>query len=195
MNKILQFPPVRIIIAVVLVGIGITVGQTLLDLLRTAFSITNLGLANVLAFVLITPATYFAYWIYVRSIERRDLTELSSSNAFQEIGLGALIGFGLFSFIIAILWLLGFYRVNGIDFVLLSLVGALADAFVSAFAQELIFRAVIYRMTEEWLGTWWALMISALLFGLIHLSSAGATLFSALSERSRLESFSPRLMH
>src|SRR6266511_3798655 len=181
MNKILQFPPVRIIIAVVLVGIGITVGQTLLDLLRTAFSITNLGLANVLAFVLITPATYFAYWIYVRSIERRDLTELSSSNAFQEIGLGALIGFGLFSFIIAILWLLGFYRVNGIDFVLLSLVGALADAFVSAFAQELIFRAVIYRMTEEWLGTWWALMISALLFGLIHLSSAVATLFSALS--------------
>jgi len=181
MNKILQFPLVRIIIAVVLVGIGITVGQTILNLLRGAFSITNIGLANLLAFVVITPATYFAYWIYVRSIERRDLSELSSSNALQEIGLGTLIGFGLFSFIIAILWLFGFYHVNGIDFALLSFIGALIGAFVSAFAQELIFRAVIYRITEEWLGTWWALVISALLFGLIHLSSAGATIFSALS--------------
>src|SRR5512141_756588 len=45
----------------------------------------------------------------------------------------------------------------------------------------MIFRAVIYRITEEWLGTWWALLISALLFGLIHLSSAGATIFSALA--------------
>ncbi len=181
MKKILQFPLIRIIIAVVSVGIGITVGETILNLLRTAYSITNIGLANLLAFVLVTPVTYFAYWIYVRYIERRDLTELGRSNAFQEIGLGSLIGFGLFSFIIAILWLLGFYRVNGIDFALLSFIGALIGAFVSAFAQELIFRAVIYRITEEWLGTWWALVISALLFGLIHLSSAGATIFSALA--------------
>src|SRR5689334_1628853 len=105
MNKFLQFPLVRIMIAVVSVGIGITVGQTLLNLLRTAFSITNIGLANLLAFVLVMPPTYFAYWIYVRYIEKRELTELGSPNAFREIGLGSLIGFGLFSFIIAILWL------------------------------------------------------------------------------------------
>jgi membrane protease YdiL (CAAX protease family) len=181
MNKFFQFPLVRIIIAMLFVGVGIAIGQTILNLLRSGLSITNIGLANLLAFVLVTPATYFAYWIYVRYLEKRELTELGSSNAFQEIGLGSLIGFGLFSFIIAILWLLGFYRVNGINFVVLSLIGALVGAFVSAFAQELIFRAVIYRITEEWLGTWWALLISALLFGLIHLSSAGATILSALS--------------
>ncbi len=181
MNKILKFPPVCIIMAVMLVGIGITIGQTLLTLLRGAFSITNTGLANVLAFILVTPVTYFAYWISVHYIEKRELTELGGSDAFQEIGLGSLIGFGSFSFIIAILWLFGFYRVDGIDFVLLSFIGALIGAFVSAFAQELIFRAIIYRITEEWLGTWWALVISTTLFGLIHLSSAGATIFSALA--------------
>jgi len=57
----------------------------------------------------------------------------------------------------------------------------LLGAFVSGFVQELLFRAVIYRITEEWLGTWWALGISAILFGLIHLTSAGATIFSALA--------------
>jgi membrane protease YdiL (CAAX protease family) len=181
MNKILQFPLVRIIIAIVLVGIGITLGQTILNLSRTAFSITNTGTANLIALVFVIPATYFAYWIYVHYIEKRDLIELGWSKALQEIGLGSLIGFGLCSFIIVILWLLGFYQVNGIDFILFSLIGALAGAFVSGFAQELLFRAVIYRITEEWLGTWWALLTSALLFGLIHLLSAGATIFSALA--------------
>jgi len=181
MNKVLQFPIVRVIIAVLFVGIGITVGQTILNLLRSTFSIRNTGLANLLALVLVTPTVYFAYRLYVHYIEKRDLTELGTSHAFQEIGLGSLIGFGLFGFIIVLLWLLGFYYVNGINFVLVSLIGSLVGALVSAFAQELIFRAVIYRITEEWLGTWWALLISVLLFGLIHLSSAGATLFSVLA--------------
>src|SRR6185295_8208999 len=110
MNKVLQFPVVRIVIAVLFVGIGLIVGQTVLNLLRSILSITNTGLANLLAFVLITPATYFAYWIFVRYVEKREMTELGSVNAAQEFGVGSLMGFGLFSCVIAILWLLGFYR-------------------------------------------------------------------------------------
>jgi CAAX protease family protein len=181
MSKIIQFPIIRIIIAVLFVGVGIAVGQIVLNVLRSAFSITNTGAANLLAFVLVTPATYFAYKMYVRYIEQRDMLELGFSNVFRELGLGSLIGFGLFGSVIVILWLFGFYRVSGADFVWLSLLGALIGAFVSAFAQELIFRVIIYRLTEEWLGTWWALAISAILFGLIHLSTPGATIFSALA--------------
>ena len=181
MNKILQFPIIRIIVAILFVGVGIALGQIVLNLLRTALSITNTGIANILAFVLITPITYYAYWLYVRLVEKREMTELGFSNALQELGLGTLIGFGLFASIIVILWLMGFYRVSGFEFALLALVGALLGAFVSALAQELIFRAIIYRITEEWLGTWWALGISALLFGLIHITSAGTTIFSAIA--------------
>lgn len=181
MNKIIQFPLVRIIIAILFVVIGITVGQTILNLLRSAFSITNTGLANLLAFFLVIPLVYLAYWMYVHYVEKRDLTELGFSNALQEFGIGSLVGFGLFSLVIAILWLLGIYRVTGLNLIWLSFIGALAGALVSAFAQELIFRAVLYRITEEWLGTWWAVAISAILFGLLHLTSAGATLFSALA--------------
>jgi membrane protease YdiL (CAAX protease family) len=181
MRNALQFPLIRIIAAVLIVGIGVVVGQIILNLLRSAFSITNTGVANLLAFILLTPATYFAYWIYVRAIEKRDLSELEFTGASREFGSGSLTGFGLFGFVIAILWLLGLYRVNGIDFILSALIGALLGAFVSALAQELIFRAVIYRITEEWFGTWWALAISAFLFGLIHLTSSGATIFSAVA--------------
>ena len=59
MNKILQFHLIRILIAVLFLGIGIVVGQAALSLLRSAFSITNTGLANLLAFVIVTPAVYF----------------------------------------------------------------------------------------------------------------------------------------
>ena len=181
MNKILQFPLVRIILALMLVVVGITLGQTLLNLLRSAFSITNTGIANLLALVLVVPATYFAYWIYVRYIEKRALTELGRVNATREFGFGIWIGLGLFSLVIAALWFLGFYHIEGVDFVLSALVGALFGAFVSAFVQEVIFRGVIYRITEEWLGTWWAVAISTILFGLIHLTNAGATVFSTLA--------------
>ena len=59
--------------------------------------------------------------------------------------------------------------------------GSAAGALVSAFAQELIFRAIVFRITEEWLGIWWALAVSTLLFGLIHLTQAGASLLSSLA--------------
>jgi CAAX protease family protein len=181
MNKVLQFPLVRIIVAVLFVGIGILVGQTVLNLLRSAFLITNIGLANLLAFILITPIIYFAYWMYVRYLEKRKLFELGLSNALQEFGLGSLIGFDLFAFGIGILWLFGFYRVIGFELVWISLISALVGALVSAFVQELIFRGIIYRIVEEWLGARWAVAISMLLFGLIHLTSSGATIFSALA--------------
>ena len=181
MRNVIQFPLVRIIIAVVFVGIGLLGGQTLLSHVRSALAITNTGLANLLAFVLITPITYFAYRIYVRAVEKRETTELRGPHAAGEFGLGSFLGLGLFTFLMAILWGLGFYRVTGLHLAWLSLIGTLAGAFVSAFVQELIFRAIVYRITEQWLGIWWALAISAVLFGLIHLTSAGASLLSALA--------------
>ena len=186
MSKLLIIPPIRIIIAILFVGVAIVIGQVVLNFLRSVFSITNTGVANLLSLALLTPATYFAYRTYFRLVEKRDLTELSRVNMFYEFALGSLIGFGLigfglFALVIAILSLLGFYRVTGVDSVGQLVIAALASAFVSAFVQELIFRTVIYRITEEWLGTWWVLAISAILFGLIHLTSPGAALFSALA--------------
>jgi len=179
MGKIVKFPIVRMIVAVLCVGTGILVGQMALNFLRLVFSISDPGLTNLLAFLLVAPAAYFGYWLYVRHVERRHLHELERSGALREFGLGAFLGLGLFSLVMGVLWILGYYRISGVNFILLSLIGALVGALVSAFAQELIFRAIIYRITEEWLGTWWAVAVSALLFGLIHLSSSGATIVSA----------------
>lgn len=180
MRKFTQFPLVRIVIATLFVGVGLAIGQIVLNRLRSVFSITDTAVASLLAFLLFIPITYLTYWTYVRFVERRGLAELGIKHSLQEFGLGSLTGFGLFTSVIVTLWVCGYYRVSGSSFALLSLAGALAGALASAFAQELIFRAIVYRITEEWLGTWPAVATSALLFGLIHLSSAGATFLSAL---------------
>lgn len=181
MNKFLQSTVVRIFIAVILVGAATAIGQVLLNLLRQIFSIQDSAVTNLLAFVLIPPLTYYAYRFYVRWLEKRRMTELSFSKAWKEFGIGAFIGLALFSLVILILWLSGYYRVINVGLISLTVFGSLLGALVSAWVQELIFRATIYRIIEAWLGTWWALAISALLFGLIHLSSEGATLVSALA--------------
>ena len=181
MKKFLGFPVVRIFIAILMVGTAVAIGQIILNLLRTVLSIKDPAVANLLAFVIITPLAYFAYSLFVQRLEKREMSELGSSKAWSEFGIGALLGFGLFSLIIVLLWLLGYYQITGFEIVFLTLSGTLLGSFTSAWVQELIFRAAIYRISEDWLGTWWALGISALLFGVIHLSSAGATLFSALA--------------
>jgi len=181
MNRFLQFPIVRIFIAIIFVGAATAIGQILLNLLRQVLSIQDPAVANILAFLLLPPLTYFAYWSYIRWLEKREMTELGFPKAWKELGIGALIGFGLFSLVILVLGLSGYYRMINVELISLALFGSLLGALVSAWVQELVFRAVIYRITEAWLGTWWALAISALLFGLIHLSSEGATLVSALA--------------
>jgi len=181
MNKLLQFPLVRIVVAILFIAIGFIAAQLALNFLRPALSIADTGTAQILAFILFAPLTYFAYSLYIRLVEKREISEFGLSNALQEFGFGALIGFGLFTSIIIVLWLMDLYHMSGFAFIVIPFIGALLGAFVSGLVQELIFRAVIYRITEEWLGTWWALGISALLFGLIHLTSEGATILSALS--------------
>jgi len=116
----------------------------------------------------------------VRLIEKRPITELSGPGAPNELGLGLLVGLGLFSIIIAILWALGYYRVTGMNSWLV-LIPAIVANVPSGFIQEVIFRGVVFRITRESLGMWWALGISSILFGLIHILSATATLQSVVA--------------
>ena len=180
MNKFLKFPLVRIILAVLIVGLGLIVGQFLLTTVRSLISLPAAS-ANILALLLIAPLLLIAYQKYVHWIEKRTPEEIGLNGMASEWAIGALIGFILFALVIGILWLLGVYRSTGLSFSWLVLIGAACGALISALAQELIFRAIIFRITESWLGTWWAVLISALFFGLIHLTQEGATLVSALA--------------
>jgi membrane protease YdiL (CAAX protease family) len=120
-----------------------------------------------------------AYLILVKLIERRALTELAPRSVLPQGLLGVLLGLVLFSAVVTVLWLAGSYHVTSIRpdapwFGALLVVGLGAGI-----GEEIMFRGVLFRIVEEGLGTWWALAISALLFGAIHIANPGATLWSS----------------
>jgi membrane protease YdiL (CAAX protease family) len=120
------------------------------------------------------------YWLFVRWMEHRPVSELSLRRAPLAIPAGVLIGLGLFSATIAILSLMGVAHVG--NFVPgQALLAAINMAILSAIGEEIIFRGVVFRIFEEMFGTVVALMVSAGFFGLIHMGNHGATVMSGVA--------------
>jgi membrane protease YdiL (CAAX protease family) len=172
----------RILLAAVLVGGAVAVAQVVVKLLRGVFSLGDaVPAVYYLAYLLVSVlVAYFVYRSYVRLVEKRAVSELSGAGASKELGIGALVGLGLIAVIVGVLWVLGYYRIVGTNaftvvFVLVANDGA------GAFVEEIILRGIVFRITEERLGTWVALAISVVLFALLHLTSSGATVTSTIA--------------
>lgn len=178
--RILQFPLTRILIAFVFVALAYGLVEVGLLLLGQSLGIASNPFWQLLSALLIVLVAYFAYWAYVRAIERRPLTELSFQGMPRELGAGLLFGFVLFTIVITILWLLGVYHITGVNSVV-ALIPVLALSLVSGFTEEILFRGILFRIIESSLGSWLALIISGIIFGLLHLGNPNATLFGALA--------------
>jgi uncharacterized protein len=120
------------------------------------------------------------YAVLVRMIERREVTELAAPRMVREAGVGLLLGFGLYTSCILVLMALGVYRVDGVEPWQILLPG-LAAPLATAVFEELLFRGGVFRVAEVWFGTWIALVVSALVFGFVHLENDAATIQGILS--------------
>ena len=129
---------------------------------------------------LIVPATVAVYVALVRWLERRPVTELAGPGAARELGVGVLAGAGLFATTIGIIALLGGYTVTGTHPASV-LLPSLVMAVQSGVTEEVVARGILFRVLEEWLGTWAALAISSALFGLGHIGNPHATVWSAVA--------------
>ena len=171
----------RIVLATVLVGGSVAGAQIVVKLLQGVLSLGGAVPAiYYLAYLIVSVlVAYLVYRAYVRLVEKRDVSELSGSGAPTELGLGALIGLGLVTATVTLLWAFGSYTVAGVNSVAVIFV-SLANDGAGAFVEEVILRGVVFRISEERLGTWVALAISVLLFALLHLASPGATVVGAI---------------
>ena len=121
----------------------------------------------------------FLYWGFVRLTERRRVRELGGGRrgAFEGLaGLG--LGAGLFAVIVGVLALVGAYDVLGRDE--WAVVQWSVPVAAVAFREELLFRGVIQRVSEERLGTWLALAFASVWFGLEHADNPNAGLFDGV---------------
>ena len=135
-----------------------------------------LGVPIQIALGLAAIALYLAYGKF---IERRDVTELSTPGLGREWVIGALIGAGLYTACAVILMALGIYKVEGLN-PLAFLIPNLALAIKSGVFEELLFRGVLFRSVEAIFGSWVGILVSSLVFGLLHLLNPDATLGGAI---------------
>jgi membrane protease YdiL (CAAX protease family) len=178
-RRIVLFPVVRIVIGTIFVVGAMLAVQAMraqLDRLIAGGEIASSLFATALSALAVTGA----YLLFVRVVERRAVTELSLRELPRELGLGWLVGGGLFGAVIGLLAALGIYRVEGSG-EWTVLIAGLLFSFGPALFEEMLFRGVWFRVVEEALGSWIALALSALVFGLPHLLNAGGTLQGALA--------------
>ncbi|MGL4199032.1 MAG: lysostaphin resistance A-like protein [Allorhizobium sp.] len=136
-----------------------------------------------IAIAMATLMAAFALLVYaasVRFIEQRAVSELALSAMGRELGFGLFAGAGLYTFCMLILMVLGVYRIEGVNPIVFVL-PSIAMAVSSSVFEELLHRGVIFRNVEELAGSWIALGVSALIFGLRHLGNPDGTLLGALA--------------
>lgn len=122
--------------------------------------------------------SFLVYRWFIRSTEKRALTEFSRHGAGRELGLGLLLGAGLVGSVFALLGLLGVYHLDGANALGAGLLLPLAELILVGLSEEMLFRGIVFRVTEKSLGSGWGIVVSAILFALGHLPNEGVTVLA-----------------
>ena len=148
-------------------------GQAVAAVRGNAWLTLALGVATAAIAILVYS------WV-VRRTERREPSEVAGAGAVARTGRGVLIGFAMCAVVIVNIAFLGGYHVDGFGSATgaLGLFGFMAAAAVT---EELLFRGVLFRLVEERFGTWTSLLLTGLVFGLVHLFNPDAGLWGAIA--------------
>jgi membrane protease YdiL (CAAX protease family) len=171
--RILQFPPVRL----VLLGLPLLYMLALSNGFMEKFAATPLKAIAVT--IAMTALGFALYAGFVRFVERRPVSEFALPQLPRELGIGLLVGAGLYTGSVLVLMVLGVYRIEGLNPVSF-MIPAIALALSSGVFEELLFRGALFRIVEEWLGSWISLVVSSFVFGFVHMLNPAATLTGAL---------------
>jgi membrane protease YdiL (CAAX protease family) len=129
--------------------------------------------------VLTVANMLLVYLSFAYFVERRPVSELALPHMGRELGIGLLLGFGLMTACVLIAMALGIYRIDGLDSWHNLLPTGVALSL--PFFEEMVFRGVVFRILEEKLGSWMALVLSSLVFGGVHMVNGGETLAGVAS--------------
>ncbi len=177
-RRIVLFPLTRLVIALLVLLVPLLLISSLLRPVLLAAPLLAAAIEALLALL--------AWFVVGVWIERRSIASLGfqRSHLGRDLGLGFLVGAGLMSATVGVLALAGWYHVSGSGKLAASaglLVTALLFYLLDAVFEEVLFRGLLFRILEEWLGSWIAIVISALVFGLAHQANPNATLISSLA--------------
>jgi membrane protease YdiL (CAAX protease family) len=181
LGMFVQFPIVRILIALMFLVPVLAINKAFKMAVYPALSGNAVVVIRYIEVAVFFALFVVAYRLYAKHIEKRPALEISIAGWARETGAGFLVSFVLVSFIVALLAAFGCYRIVSLSETPGVAVDLLFKFFMGAFLEELLFRLVLFKLTEELLGSWPALALQALLFGFSHLANENATVFTSFA--------------
>ena len=116
-----------------------------------------------------------AYKLVIRRLGEWPRDDFRLAGAARDGTHGLLAGFLIFSLIVGVAAVVGVYHIvsGGTWASFLTILFSMGIG--PGFREELMFRGVLFRFTEEFGGSWFALVVTSALFGLSHLGNHDAT--------------------
>jgi len=177
-QKILHFPLTKIIIGLLVCGVIVSGGQLLVGKLLNLTALDK-DFKNLITGLVVAVLAIVSYTYLFKFYEKREITEFSKNGVLKSLTIGIILGVVLQSLTILVIYLKGSYSIISIN-PILFLVPPLTMAFTSSIFEETLMRGIIFRITEEKLGSYFALIITAVLFGAMHLANPNSSLIAAI---------------
>ncbi len=121
------------------------------------------------------------YALFVRWFEKEPAQDIPLKKCASGLGQGFLIGTLLFSFIVAVMFAISLYSVESVNPDWMGIIKAFFLFLIVAVGEEIAFRGVLFRWIDERFGFWWAMGVSGVLFGFLHIFNDGASLWSSIA--------------
>jgi len=178
-GKILQFPLFRIVLVFLFIGPYLLLHNNLIGDALALSSGNARSLFLAVDAILSIGIIMFLYSLYTRFIEKRKAFEMSCKQSVRELFTGILISLGLVGGMVLLMAALGYYRIDQMGSPMIFLEGVFFFG-MGAFLQVLAFRLVLFKLSEEILGSWLAFILIAVVFSLVHLGNPDAGLLSTV---------------
>lgn len=179
--SIVQFPLVRLVMAIIFLAPIFVLDKAVKSKIISPLTGDTQVIFKYLEAVVFFALFLAAYRLYTRYVEKRPAVELSVRGWFREAGGGFVLSMGLVVAVVVFLYIAGYLQVVGFAADKRVALDLAAKFAMGAFIEELIFRLILFRLTEELLGTWTAFAIQALFFGFAHQANENATMLTSMS--------------
>lgn len=155
--------------------------STILSLGIYTASESDSYLINIPIFLITAVVLLLLYNLLIRYVEANDACKIAPSKDISSIGNGLFIGFSYFIIVTVTMSLCGYYHIKSIQFDWEKQLFSFTLFFLVAVSEEIFFRGILFRMINRRWNIWAALVISALIFGGLHIFNDNATLWSSIA--------------
>jgi membrane protease YdiL (CAAX protease family) len=179
-GRIRNFPLMRILIGVCFIVPVLAVNAGIVYGLIVNLPEPVATYVDIARMILTFFALMYMWRAYCRIIEKREAYEFGLRRAVPEFLLGVILALSVVGTTVFVFFQAGIYQIGSFNAPLI-IVSSLATYMTGSLMQEIIARLIVYRLTEEFLGTWAAIAISALFFGIAHAANPNQTALSTFN--------------